>query len=188
MSAVWRQAASPRALPGSGRTMAVLSLAATAAGYVLLYGLANHWTGSRTDVGRGVFAWETAIPFIGWTIVPYLSICAFFALSFFVDADRREQRRHVAPSLHIGVLVVLWVRLVPSVTGWQRLALQGWFVLIAVSVLTTDQHHVLDVPAGAALGALVVVLTARDRARGRLVRADCAVVAGRGRVRREHLA
>jgi membrane-associated phospholipid phosphatase len=52
---------------------------------------------------------------------------------------------------------------VPTLTGWQRLALQSWFALIAVSVLTTYQHHVLDVPAGAVLGALVLLFTARDR-------------------------
>jgi hypothetical protein len=211
VSAVWGAPASPRQAVAPGRAAALLSLGATTAGYLLLYGLANHWTGSRNDIGRGVFAWEAAIPFVGWTIVPYLSICVFFVLSFFVDGDRRELQRHVArlawvligsvvcyvlvplqftfvrpathgligmlfqllssldlpynraPSLHIGVLVVLWVRLVPTVTGWQRLALRGWFVLIAVSVLTTYQHHVLDIPAGAAMGTLVLVLTSRDR-------------------------
>lgn len=182
-------------------------LFATSAAYAVLYGLSNHVTRLRADVGLGVFAWESAIPFIGWTIVPYLSIVAFFALSFFTDPDPRELRRHVwrlalvlvvsvicyalfplqftftrppthgaigvlfdalslfdlpynrAPSLHIGVLAVLWVRIAPALDGWARTALHAWFALIAVSVLTTYQHHVMDVPAGAALGAIVIVLT-----------------------------
>lgn len=186
-------------------------LLATSVAYAALYGLANHWTGLRADVGLGVYAWESAIPFVGWTIMPYLSIVAFFALSFFIDPDPRELQRHVlrlalvltvsvicyalfplqftfarppthgaigwlfdalsafdlpynrAPSLHIGVLAILWVRIAPALGGWRRVALHAWFLLISISVLTTYQHHVIDVPAGAALGAFVVVLTARRR-------------------------
>ena len=41
--------------------------------------------------------------------------------------------------------------------GAERLVL-----LIAVSVLMPFQHHVIDVPAGAALGAFVGVLTVRS--------------------------
>jgi hypothetical protein len=137
--------------------MGVTSLA-----YAGLYGLANQLTSLRADVGEGVFGWERAIPFVGWSIVPYLSITVFFVLSFFVDADRQRLRRHVArlfvvllvsvlcyaafplrftferpptqglvglmfdllgacdmpynraPSLHIGVLTVLWVRFAPG--------------------------------------------------------------------------
>jgi membrane-associated phospholipid phosphatase len=50
------------------------------------------------------------------------------------------------------VLVVLWARFAPVLHGWRRAALHAWFLLIAASVLTTYQHHVLDVPAGALLG------------------------------------
>jgi hypothetical protein len=64
-----------------------------------------------------------------------------------------------APSLHIGVLTVLWVRFAPGLRGWRCVCLHGWFALIAASVLTTYQHHVLDVPAGAALGALAIAIT-----------------------------
>ncbi|MBC8057655.1 MAG: hypothetical protein H7Y61_13860 [Rhizobiales bacterium] len=184
------------------------SLLATSFAFTVAYGLANQLTSLRDDVGLGVFAWERAIPFVGWTIVPYLSIIAFFALSFFIDADARSLRRHVvrlllvlavsvacyaafplrftfarpetdgavgllfdllgacdlpynrAPSLHIGVLSVLWARFVPCLQGWPRACLHAWFLLIAVSVLTTYQHHVLDVPAGALLGVLVIAITA----------------------------
>ena len=66
-----------------------------------------------------------------------------------------------APSLHISVLVILWVRFAPLLAGWKRWALDGWFALIALSVLTTYQHHTIDVPAGAAVGALCLALTSR---------------------------
>ena len=181
----------------------------TSAAYAALYALANHLTSLRSDVGQGVFAWERAIPFVGWSVVPYLSICAFFIGSFFVDPNGERLRRHVlrlfillllslicyaafplrftferphtegliglmfqalawfdmpynrAPSLHIGVLVLLWARFAPRLQGWSALALHAWFALIAVSVLTTYQHHVLDVPAGAAVGMASILLTAR---------------------------
>lgn len=180
---------------------------ATSVTYVALYAMSNRLTSLRSDVGTGVFAWERAIPFVGWTVVPYLSLCLFFALSFFVDPDRERLRRHVlrlaivllvsvlcyaafplrftferpptagwigalfdllglcdmpynrAPSLHIGVLVLMWARFAPCLRGWRGAALHVWFALIAVSVLTTYQHHVLDVPAGAMLGIGAVLLT-----------------------------
>jgi len=171
------------------------------------YWLANELTGLRADVGAGVFAWERQIPFVPWTIVPYLSIFAFFLLSFFVHPDRIELQRHVnrimlvllislvcyalfplrftferplvdgifgpmygllasfdlpynrAPSLHISTLVVLWARFVPWLSPVQSACLKAWFVLIAGSVLTTYQHHVIDIPGGVAVGIVAVVLT-----------------------------
>jgi len=180
--------------------------------FVGAYSLANHWTHQRGAVGRGVFDWERAIPFVEWTIVPYLSIVAFFAASFFIGQGRDEQVRHVArlllalalsvvcyaafplrfmferpqthgaigwmfallsavdlpynraPSLHISVLVILWMRFAPLLgTAW-RWALHGWFGAIGVSVLTTYQHHVIDVPAGLAVAALCIAVTARRHA------------------------
>jgi membrane-associated phospholipid phosphatase len=168
--------------------------------YLATYWLSNWLTHLRADVGTGVFAWERAIPFVEWTIVPYLSIVLFFIASFFVGQQRSdyrtELRNHVmrltmvlvislacfavmplrytferpptagvtgllfealhafdmpynrAPSLHISVLVILWVRFSACAFGWLRGALALWFTLIGVSVLTTYQHHVIDVIAG----------------------------------------
>ena len=183
--------------------------------FVACYWLSNRLTSVRADVGDAVFGWERAIPFVPWTIVPYLSICGFFVLSFFVGRDLQELQRHIArlllvlvisiscyllfplqftferpatsgalgllfqaltafdlpynraPSLHICVLLVLWVRFVPHVRGWQRWGLHVWFGLIAVSVLTTYQHHFIDVPAGFAVAGLCITLTARRQAQRR---------------------
>jgi hypothetical protein len=171
------------------------------------YGLSNKLTSLRGDVGSAVFSWEHLIPFVPWTIVPYLSILVFFLLSFFVDGDRKELQRHVnrvilvlvislvcyalfplrftferpvvdgpfgpfyvlletfdlpynrAPSLHISVLVLLWARLAPRLSAVQGLCLKAWFLLIAGSVLTTYQHHVIDIPGGVLVGAAAVFLT-----------------------------
>jgi membrane-associated phospholipid phosphatase len=60
------------------------------------------------------------------------------------------------PSLHISVLVILWVLFARRTHGWMRHAVYAWFALIGVSVLTTYQHHVIDIPAGALAGWLCV--------------------------------
>jgi protein-tyrosine phosphatase len=60
-----------------------------------------------------------------------------------------------APSLHIALLVVLWVcfdRYLRSFHAAWRWLLHGWFSLIGLSVLTTYQHHFVDLPTGALAG------------------------------------
>ena len=60
-----------------------------------------------------------------------------------------------APSLHIALLVILWNLYARHVSGrGRRLVLHMWFALIGLSVLTTYQHHAVDVPTGALLGLL----------------------------------
>jgi len=63
-----------------------------------------------------------------------------------------------APSLHISLLTVLWLRYGAHMPQRWRWLLHGWFALIGVSVLTTWQHHFLDVPTGFALGMVVCYL------------------------------
>lgn len=60
-----------------------------------------------------------------------------------------------APSLHIALLVVLWVcydRYLRNFHQTWRWLLHGWFALIGLSVLTTWQHHFIDLPTGALAG------------------------------------
>lgn len=67
-----------------------------------------------------------------------------------------------APSLHIALLVIMWVRYGRHVTGLWRYVLHGSFALIAVSVLTTYQHHFIDLPTGLWVGWLCVWLFPED--------------------------
>jgi protein-tyrosine phosphatase len=58
-----------------------------------------------------------------------------------------------APSLHIALAVILWDfyrRLIAQ--AWARAVLHVWTLAICVSVLTTYQHHFIDIPTGALLG------------------------------------
>lgn len=64
-----------------------------------------------------------------------------------------------APSLHISLLLILWVKIGESVRGRvARLVLHVWAVLIGVSVLTTFQHHIIDIPTGLWMGAFCLWL------------------------------
>jgi protein-tyrosine phosphatase len=68
-----------------------------------------------------------------------------------------------APSLHIALLVVLWVCFAKHIQGTCRWLMHGWFALIGISVMTTYQHHFLDIPTGALLGWLCVWLWPDER-------------------------
>ena len=68
-----------------------------------------------------------------------------------------------APSLHIALLVVLWTCYQRHLSGLWRGLMHVWFGLIGVSVLTTYQHHFIDLPTGALLGWLCVWLWPLDR-------------------------
>jgi len=57
-----------------------------------------------------------------------------------------------APSLHIALLVILWPFYERHVPGWAKIPLHVWFTLIGASVLTTYQHHFIDIPTGVLLG------------------------------------
>ncbi|MDH5823123.1 phosphatase PAP2/dual specificity phosphatase family protein [Luteimonas sp. RD2P54] len=63
-----------------------------------------------------------------------------------------------APSLHIAITVVLWTRYSKVLRGAWRWLLHGWFALVCASVLTTFQHHFIDIPTGLAAGWLCVWL------------------------------
>jgi protein-tyrosine phosphatase len=57
-----------------------------------------------------------------------------------------------APSLHIALLVIIWDHWRRRFTGTARLIWHIWAFLIGASVLTTFQHHSIDIPTGALLG------------------------------------
>lgn len=81
----------------------------------------------------------------------------FFGLMFDVLTGF-DKPFNQAPSLHIALLVILWVLYLRHVRGLWRWLLHAWFVLIGVSVLTTYQHHFIDIPTGLWVGWLCVWL------------------------------
>ncbi|WP_038180453.1 phosphatase PAP2/dual specificity phosphatase family protein [Xenorhabdus bovienii] len=63
-----------------------------------------------------------------------------------------------APSLHIILLWLLWLRYSAYVCGYWRGLLHIWSVLVALSVLTTWQHHFVDMLSGFAVGVIISYL------------------------------
>lgn len=67
-----------------------------------------------------------------------------------------------APSLHIILLVIVWVRYAKHFPASLRWVLHAWFFLIGASVLTTYQHHFVDIPTGLWVGWLCIWLFPDD--------------------------
>ncbi|ENX41372.1 phosphatase PAP2/dual specificity phosphatase family protein [Acinetobacter sp. NIPH 2100] len=63
-----------------------------------------------------------------------------------------------APSLHIVLLVILWDFYRRHIKPNYRWLVHVWSFLIGVSVLTTWQHHFIDIPLGLLVGALCLWL------------------------------
>lgn len=63
-----------------------------------------------------------------------------------------------APSLHIVLLVILWDFYRRHSKGQWKYLVDFWSFLIGLSVLTTWQHHFIDIPTGLLVGALCLWL------------------------------
>ncbi len=73
--------------------------------------------------------------------------------AFLFDALRGFDRPfNQAPSLHVALAIVLGVHFHRLAARRWRPLVVGWFLLIIGSVLTTYQHHFVDIPTGALLG------------------------------------
>jgi protein-tyrosine phosphatase len=62
------------------------------------------------------------------------------------------------PSLHISLLVILWFLYAAHLPRRWHGLLHGWFALIGLSILTTYQHHFIDLPTGLWVGLFCVWL------------------------------
>lgn len=67
-----------------------------------------------------------------------------------------DQPFNQMPSLHIALAVILWSLYARKLAGVARYAMDALFFLICASVLTTYQHHFIDIPTGLLLGWLCV--------------------------------
>jgi len=67
-----------------------------------------------------------------------------------------DQPFNQAPSLHVALAVILWMRFRAHTAGPLRIALAAWFCLVAASTLTTWQHQVIDIPTGAWAGLMIM--------------------------------
>ena len=63
-----------------------------------------------------------------------------------------------APSLHVALTAVLWVAYGRHFRGGILWVMRTWFVVMALSTLTTYQHHFIDLPTGLWVGLLATTL------------------------------
>lgn len=91
---------------------------------------------------------------IGWPRDPVSGVNG----SLFVLERTLDRPYNLVPSLHLGFLVLLWVVYSRRTRGALRLAVQVWFVLIGISTVLTQQHHLIDVVTGLMLGWLCMYL------------------------------
>jgi membrane-associated phospholipid phosphatase len=120
------------------------------------------WVTALCLTGLACFwLWPTAVPWPVPELNTELNTHPGFALLRGLDAAG-----NACPSLHVGtaMFTALWVDRQFAAVGapaWTRLANAGWLLLIAWSTVATRQHVVLDVLAGAALGAAFAALSLR---------------------------
>ena len=81
----------------------------------------------------------------------------------FTALDSFDRPFNQAPSLHIAILVILWPLYARHAPRWLLAPLHIWFVLIGASVLTTYQHHFIDIPTGVLLGLVCLWLWPDER-------------------------
>lgn len=131
----------------------------------LFYGLAiilaiNHV--QLSTLGKRLFATQI-ICVLGFLLFPLQQINilnrpdigGFFGW-WFDSLMKFDHPYNQAPSLHIALLMVLWTFYTQRFTKKWHWFINIWSILIGASVLTTWQHHFIDIPAGMLAGSLAI--------------------------------
>ncbi|MDX8501529.1 phosphatase PAP2/dual specificity phosphatase family protein [Mesorhizobium sp. VK4C] len=131
----------------------------------LFYGLSLLLNGSRQGVDRLAGRYLTAqiVAVICFVLFPLTATFVRPATSglpgfLFAVLGGFDKPFNQAPSLHIALLVIIWDHWRQRLGGIVLPLWHGWCFLIGASVLTTWQHHFIDIPTGALLGVLALWL------------------------------
>jgi protein-tyrosine phosphatase len=107
--------------------------------FFLSYGAANWLAAMRTDVGSVVFAWESRIPFVPWTIIPYWSIDLLYGISLFVCTSERELDTHARRLITAQVIAVTCFILFPLRFTFARPEADGFAGYLFASLDSFDK-------------------------------------------------
>jgi protein-tyrosine phosphatase len=113
----------------STRKRALLWLSGLVPFFFLTYNFSNWAASRRYHVPSIVFGWESHIPFLAWTIVPYWTTDFFYILSFYFCKDRREVDAHGKRLLAVQVISVFCFLLFPLQFAYDHpktTGLSGW--------------------------------------------------------------
>ncbi len=83
-----------------------------------------------------------------------------------------------APSLHVSLAVILWIRFRAHAHGLLRWLTAAWLSVVCISTLTTYQHHFIDVPTGLWAGLLILAALPERRLAGPYVRLSLLYLTG----------
>ncbi|HEY2817082.1 MAG TPA: phosphatase PAP2/dual specificity phosphatase family protein [Casimicrobiaceae bacterium] len=136
----------------------------------LLYGVSLFVCGTRRELDTHARRLFTAqlVAVVCFVAFPYrfsfVHPPADGAFGFLFDVLQGfDQPFNQIPSLHIALAVILWVLYARHASRAWRIVCDAAFALICGSVLTTYQHHFIDIPTGFALGWLCVWLWPDER-------------------------
>ena len=101
------------------------ALVVVAAIFYASYGATNALASARANVPEIYFAWERALPFWAWSIVPYWSLNLLYALGFFLCRDARELARYVTQLLVAQMIATLFFIAFPLQISWEKPAVSG---------------------------------------------------------------
>lgn len=93
--------------------------------FLICYGASNQYSAGLAHVPSLYLPWETAIPFIPWSVVPYWSLDLLFIVSFYGLASRAELHRHAARILFALLVSVGGFLLYPLHFAFSRPETQG---------------------------------------------------------------
>jgi protein-tyrosine phosphatase len=88
--------------------------------FFLSYNFANWAAAQHAATGAFYFAWERHIPFLPWTIIPYLSINVFYAASLFICRTRLELDRHALRLLSAQIIAAAFFLMFPLHFAFER--------------------------------------------------------------------
>ncbi len=118
--------AAPKRVVARPWRRALVYLALLGPFFFVTYGFANWYTARLPHVGAVVFGWERHIPFWDWTILPYMSLDAFYAGSLLLCATRAELNTHARRLAAASVISVAGFLLFPLRFSFERPATSGF--------------------------------------------------------------